>query len=481
MSKIIKNITLYTIGNIVPQAAGFFLLPIYTRFLTPADYGIVSSMQVLNTILAVVFTLAVERSVYRLYWDHKTEKEKKDYLGSIVVALSGIATIVLALLFLFKGFVGLIYKSIPFYPFYVYAIVTAYFSVFGLVPKIYLQLQQKAGSFVILSIMQFVANTAFILWFVVGLNAGAEGMLKGQMLGCGIMFPVFLFIGFKIINFSFNPSILKESLKFSLPMMPSLLSAWVLNLSDRIFIERYFTLADVGIYSLGYKIAGLVLIISAAFNLAYNPVFYQLANSDDQVAAKKQLFSYNNTYVMVILLLCFLISLFSKDVIVILLDPRYTEAYKIVPIIALAYFISQAGSLMNLSIYQEKKTVAIMMITVFGAILNIGLNFLLVPVLGAYGAAYATVLSFTGLIIIEYWYAKKCYFIPYQWRKIFPAFLLLSFIVILSIYINIELYLSLALKTGILIVLSTIIVLTRREYFGAFFRKLTTSQPSVSR
>lgn len=481
MSKIIKNTSLYTIGNIVPQAAGFLLLPIYTRCLTPTDYGIVSSMQVLNTILAIIFTLAVERSIYRLYWDYKTEKEKKDYLGSIVVALGGIATIVLALLFLFKGLVGLIYKSIPFYPFYVYAIITAYFTVFERAPKIYLQLQQKAGSFVILSIIQFFVNTVFILWFIVELKAGATGMLKGQMIGHGMMLPVFLLIAFKIINFTVKPSILRESLKFSLPMIPGLLSAWVLSLSDRIFIERYFSLADVGIYSLGYKIAGLVLILSGAFNLAYNPVFYKLANSNDQLAARKQLFSYNNTLVMVILVICFLISLFSKEAIVIFLDARYADAYKIIPIIALAYFVSQAGGLMNRSIYQEKKTVAIMLISIFGAVLNIGLNFLLVPILGAYGAAYATVLSFTGLFIIEYWYAKKCYFIPYQWSKIVPAFLLLSFIVILSLFINIELYLSVALKIGIFIVLSIIIVLTRREYFVAFFRRLTMRQPSVSR
>lgn len=446
MSKIIKNTSLYTIGNIVPQAAGFFLLPIYTRYLTPADYGIVSSMQVLNTILAVVFTLAVERSVYRLYWDYKTEKEKKNYLGSIVIALAGIATIVLALLFLFKGFVGLIYKSIPFYPFYVYAIVTAYFSVFGLVPKIYLQLKQKAGSFVILSIMQFVANTAFIFWFIVGLKAGAEGMLKGQMIGCGIMLPVFLVIGFKIINFTVKPAILRESLKFSLPMIPALLSAWVLNLSDRIFIERYFSLTDVGIYSLGYKIAGLVLILSGAFNLAYNPVFYKLANSDDQLIARKKLFSYNNLFVMVILLICVFISLFSKEAIVILLDERYAEAYKIVPIIALAYFISQAGGLMNRSIYQEKKTVAMMLIMLSGAVLNIALNFLLVPTLGAYGAAYATVLSFTWMFTVEYWYAKKCYFIDYDWNKIIIGLLVVVPIVSTVYFIDINIYLSLFVK-----------------------------------
>jgi O-antigen/teichoic acid export membrane protein len=446
MSKIIKNTSIYAIGNILPTAAGFFLLPIYTRYLSPADYGIVSSMQVLNTIVAVIFTLAIDHSVYRLYWDYRTEKEKKDYLGTITITLCAISVIVLILLFLFRGFVGLIYKSIPFYPFYAYAIITAFISVFGLVPKIYLQLKQKAGSFVILSIIQFVVNTAFILWYIVGLKAGPEGMLKGQMVGGGVMLPIFLFLAFRMINFSFKPEILRESLKFSLPMIPALLSAWVLNLSDRIFIERYFSLADVGIYSLGYKIAGLVLILAAAFNVAYEPIFYKLASSDDQVAAKKQLFSYNNTYAMVILLICFLVSLFSKEAIVILLDARYADAYKIVPIIALAYFISQAGGLMNRSIYQEKKTVAMMLIMLSGALLNIALNFLFVPTLGGYGAAYATVLSFTGMFTVEYWYAKKCYFIDYDWNKIIMGLLVAVPIVSTVYFMDINIYLSLFVK-----------------------------------
>ncbi len=446
MSKIIKNTIIYTIGNVFPDVAAFVLLPIYTRYLSPADYGIVNSLQVLNAILAVVLTLAIERSVTRLYWDHKTENEKKEFLGTIVLTLLGIATAVLALLFLLKDLIALIYSSIPFYPFYVYAIITAYFSVFERVPKLYLRLKQKAKSFVILSIMQFVTKAAFILWFIVELKAGAAGMLKGQMIGTAIMAPIFLFIGFKIIKITFKPTIIKESLKYSLPMIPVFLSSWVLNLSDRIFLERYCSLSDVGIYSLGYKIGGLVLILASAFSLAYEPVFYKLANSDDQLDAKKKLFFYNNSLVIAMLLICFFISFFSKEAITILLDARYIEAYKIVPIIALAYFIAQSAGVMNRSIYQEKKTVVMMIIMISSAMLNIMLNFMLVPKYGVYGAAFSTVLSFTGMFIVEYWYAKKCYFIDYDWKLIIKGLLVFVPLASLVYFIEINIYLSLLIK-----------------------------------
>ncbi|MDZ7672401.1 MAG: oligosaccharide flippase family protein [Halanaerobiales bacterium] len=93
------------------------------------------------------------------------------------------------------------------------------------------------------------------------------------MLSSLIFIPIYLYIIFKNIKFKFNYFMLKESLLFSLPLIPSLLSAWVINLSDRIFIERFFSMSDVGIYSLGYKLGGIVLIISAAFQKAYSPLF----------------------------------------------------------------------------------------------------------------------------------------------------------------------------------------------------------------
>ena len=427
----IKNTSFYALGNVLPQAVGFLLLPIYTHYLTPEDYGIVSSMQVLNTILIILFTLAVDRSVYRLFFDYNTEKDRRAYLGTITISIFIISVIILALLFAFNNVVSTIYSSINFYPFYVYAILTSFFTVFSLVPKIYFQINEKALMFVSISIVQFLLNTGFVLFFIVHMKLGAKGMLEGNVIANAILVPFFLWITYKTVSLKFNIEILKASLKFSLPMIPSLLSAWVLNLSDRVFIERYFNLHDVGVYSLGYKIAGIVLIFTGAFNMAYNPVFYQLANSEKQKKAKETLRNYNFIYILVILIIVFIITLFSKDVVVLFLDANYIEAYKIIPIIALGYLISQASGIFNLMIYQEKKTQAVMIITIVSALINIGLNFLLIPYFGIYGAAYATVLSFLVVFIFSFFYAKRCYYIPVEWRRlgvIFSLFLAIYYV-----------------------------------------------------
>lgn len=471
-NNIIKDTSLYTIGNILPQAAGFFLLPIYTRYLTPSDYGIVSSMQVLSSILAVFFTIAIDRSIYRLYFDYKTGKDKKDYLGTITISLFVISLAVLLLLFIFQGTINHIYKSIDFYPFYVYAILTAFFAVFSIVPKIYFQINKKAGKFVSISILQFLLSTGFVLWFIIENRSGATGMLKGKMIANIVILPLFIYISFRTINFTFNIQILKESLSFSVPMIPGLLSAWILNLSDRVFIERYFNLHDVGIYSLGYKIAGLVLIFTGAFSLAYNPVFYKIANSEKQNTAKIKLAKYNNTYIVVVLIAVFFIILFSKEAIYLLLDPKYAEAYKIVPIISLAYLISTISGLFNLMIYQEKKVTQLAFITLIGASINIILNFLLVPRCGAYGAAYATVLSFLAIFVLSWWYAKKCYYIRFFWKEIFAIFCLLLIPVVLFLYVfELNIFLSLIFKCVLCFAFGLLFINKYYPQIKALYRK----------
>lgn len=448
MNKLVKNTAIYSIGQILPRAAGFILLPIYTRFLTPADYGVVSSMAVLQTILAIFFTLCLDRSVVRLYWDYKTENDKKDFFGTITISIAVLSSVSLFLLFIFNNYVGLIYRSIDFYPFYAYAILSSFIGVFSLVPKNYLMLKEKAGTFIILSLLQFILGAGFILYFITVSKEGAMGYLKGSLFSAIIMLPIFVLISIKICNLKFKYRIFKSAFSFSLPIVPAIMTSWILNLSDRVFIERYFTLGDVGIYSMGYKIAGLVVLFTGSYGLAYGPVFFKLANSNSQTIARKKIFKYNHLYLIVVVFICFIISFFSKEVIILLLDEKYKDAYYFIPLIAFSYLFSQAGGITSNFFHQSKKMKANMYIAISAAIMNIVLNFLLIPPFGPYGAAYATIISMAILWFISYVFCKKhCYFVPINWMKIVPLTVFLIFIFLLFQYIlNFDIISSLIIK-----------------------------------
>jgi O-antigen/teichoic acid export membrane protein len=458
-----KNTILYTIGNFLPQAAGFILLPIYSKYLLPEDYGIVSSMQVISSIFIIFFTLAIDRGVYRLYFDFKSEKDKRDYLGTIVISLIVISSLALAVIFISKNLISKIFDSIDFYPYYVYAILTSFISTFSLIPFIYFQLKEQASKYVALSIISFIISTSIVLILVVVKNEGAIGILKGQFIGKLVLVPIFLIISYRIINLSFKWDILKTNLKFSLPMLPSLLSAWILNLSDRIFIENFHNLHDVGIYSIGYKIASLILILFSALNMAYTPVFYKIANSADQIKAKMKLSNYNNVIVFIIILGVFLLSFFSKEVVYLFLNEKYIESYKIIPIIAFSYLFSLITGLLNLMFYQNKKTLQLMYIIVGGSFANIIFNFMLVPKFGASGAASSTVLSFALMFFVELIMAKNYYYISFNWIKIFKLIsILVLLFFIFQINFGLGFYSILTLKIIVSIIIGTLFI--RKNY-----------------
>jgi O-antigen/teichoic acid export membrane protein len=458
---LVKNTSFYTIGAVLPKIGAFVFLPIYLKYLTPSDYGIVSSLHVLNTIFIVLFTLSMPRALYRVYYDYKCTEEKKTLFGTVLISVFTIAILSMFLLFLLKKHVQEIYESIAFYPYFAIAIVTVFIQALHIIPNIIFQIKERADLFVIINVLLFFFKSMICLWFIVGLDRGALGYLEAELIASIVFLPIYYSFMYDEINLSWDKNIFKNVLNFSLPIIPGILSAWILNLSDRIFIERFFSTTEVGIYSLGYQISGLVLIFSVAFKKAYDPYFYKIANSRSLHFAKRQLYNTNFIFVIVLLFATFVISFFAKEGIELFLDKKYYLSIQIIPIISLAYLFSQNSALLNTMMYQEKKTHFVMYITIISAILNILLNYLLIPRIGIMGAAYATLLSFLMVFISSYLLAKKTYFIPYNSKGILTVLAILGPIYyIFKIIPFSNLYISLIAK----IVIVFIIIVT-------FFRK----------
>ncbi len=466
MSKIFQNTFFYAIGNFTSKAINFLLLPLYTSYLTPEEFGIVSSMQVFTSILLIFLTLGLERAIYRLFFDYKTEKEKKNFLGTIAISITIISALVCGGLFLLNAPIGKIYKSINFHPYYTYAILTALFMSYELVPQISMQVREQAKQYLFLSLTIMLFRIAPVIWQVVYLDNRAVGMLKGAMIGNAAALLVLVPKTFKIINIYFNVSLLKQTLKYCLPFIPIIISGWVINMSDRIFLERFFSTHEVGIYSLAYKIGQLVQFLSVSILMAYNPYFYKKANSEDQIQAKKDLYKMNNLSISFLLLIGFLTAFFAKDIINLFFNKQYSTASGIVPIIVLGYFFIQLISIQTLSFYQEKKTFSIMIINIIAACVNIGLNFILISNYGYFGAAISTLLTQFIYFIIIYYYSRKYYFIPLNFKLLIPLFLFFNLLFFISYFLIPITYTNLILKAiGVLLFfVFTYIIITK--YFN---------------
>jgi O-antigen/teichoic acid export membrane protein len=464
-NKLVSNLSFYTIGDMLPKAASFFLLPIYTTYLNPSEYGIVGAMTAFVAFLGIFLTLNFERSIFRLLYDYKDEQVQKKFLGTIFIWIFIFATSVVLILFFCRDYVTKFYDSIDFFPYFLISILTVYLNLFGNIPRIFLQVKQRAKTFVVLGLVQFLITNFSILYFVVYLQMKAEGYLLGGLISAALMLPYFLWYTSKIVSLKFDKNIFRAVSKFSLPIFPAIISSQLIDLSDRIFIEKYLTTSDLGLYSLSYSIAGIVLVFTAAFKKAYDPYFYKIANTLKVDEAKEVLKKTNTLYYVVTLLISFSIAIMSKEVIELFFNDKYSSAYRIVPIICIAYAISKVSGLINLSFYQNKNTKLMMYISIASGALNIMLNFLLIPSYGYFGAAYATVVTYVFMLLVKYYFSRNEFFIEIDFRRLLIVSLLLFALYFFTNSLNLSVIILLTIKTAILIFVSFFLFLTEKKNF----------------
>lgn len=474
MNKLFKNTALYTLGNFIPSAVGFILLPIYSVYLTPSEYGIVASMTVLSSFLLIIMTLGIERAIPRLYFDYPTQKEKEQYISSLSLFILISSTIILLLVFIFSNQVQKIYCSIPFSPYYVLMILFTYFSTFSLVPKLYMRVNENAKSFVLYSLLQFVIRVLFILLFIIEFKRQSEGMLMGQLIAVGstaVLLSIFAFRKYLIFNISLIN--IKKSLRFSIPILPMLFLAWITNLSDRIFIERYINLNELGIYSMASAIVAVLLLLTSSFEQAYEPYFFQKASTikENIDKVKKHLQKINTAYIIIIMTISFLICLFSKEFVLLFLNNKYSNVAGILPLLVLGTYVSLFGSVMNKYIYQSKNTQYMLYVTIIGAAIKLLFNFILIKDFGIYGAAIGTVITYIVVFFAEILFAKKCFYINYQWGIIVPFFVSLSTIYLLFTAFKIDFINSLLIKTVICMLIIVYLIIKYQPIVATLWQK----------
>ena len=431
MNRLLKNTSLYTIGRVLPKITSFLLLPIYTRHMSSEEYGISAAMAVFGSLLATLYTIGIDRCIFRLYWDYKTEAEQAAFLGTVFLMLCTSAAIFCGMSFALQPILGKLFPSIPFYPYYLYPIITAVLGVVEFVPKASLQIRQQGMIFTVLSLSQFFATTAFIVYFVVFLQQGAEGMLRGQLLSKLILAPLFIIMTVRAIRFVPEWKTIKSVLVFSVPLVPNLLSVWAFISADRFFIERYCSLSDLGIYSLSDRIASIVLVFATAFTVAYSPIFHQTATDFKHQDARNLLRSKNNFYIMICCAIAFGIAFFSREAVTGLLDARYHSSIYLVPLLTYAYLIFVLTRVTTLAFHQNKKTMALSIISIFGLLLNFILNWIFVPIWGIYGASVTTVISNLAVLLMQHYIGMEFNLIIYPWKRLM-AFSILGGIAVFS-------------------------------------------------
>lgn len=433
---IFKNSIIYSIGNFSSKLVGFILLPIYTQYLTVEDYGILGILEVSTQLLVTIFGLGLYGAINRWYWDKNYNNKQNVIFFSSFAFVAGVSLIMFLIFVPFsKQLSVLLFDKISFaYLLKIMLIVTS-LEITARIPLTLLKLQEKPVLYSVANITKLIVNLTFTILFIVSFDRKLEGIYEAQIIGNACYFLLLLPYIWRNFEFKFDFFIIKEMLSFSLPLMMANAAGIIMTIADRYILKFMGGLSDVGVYSLGYKIANFIQVfIIQSVMLALTPMIYKMM--DDP--GNKRFYSKTMTYFgFGIMIFIIGISLFGKEVVVLLAQNKsYWPAYQIIPIIAFAklFIALRYTASIGLNIMKKTKIRAAIVITV--AFLNIVLNIILIPQWQGTGAGFAMLISQVVFFILTLRFAQMYYPVPYEIMKITKLILIGLIIILIGISLN---------------------------------------------
>ena len=262
------NSMIYMAGNVLSQALAFFALPIFTRYLTPDDYGILSYTGSITSIIFILSTLSLNSFVLRHYFELDTEKQRKRLFGTIFLLLFMVNVLLLGLEFLFLPLVlKYLHIQVPFYPYFGIALLDTFLEVASVLPLAYYRVTTNAWKYFWLTSLKSIFSISLGLVLVIHFEMGVMGRYYGS-LGTNIGFlVVYLSIVLRIASFRPDLRTVARGLSFSLPLLPPALASIAFVSLDRIILERYVSLGQMGIYSVGLTLGSMLTILIRSFYL----------------------------------------------------------------------------------------------------------------------------------------------------------------------------------------------------------------------
>jgi len=385
----------YVLAQFLTMGLAFITMPIFTRLMSPEDYGVMSVFTSFVGIISIIFGLGVGGAITRYYYEDKDDFF--DFLNSNVwlIIIASVTLTGLAIIFRNKLQTFL---NIPFGMIYIafgIAIPQAIFQLY----KSYLRASKRSKKLASLDVIGALVGTGLAILIMIQMNEDRYyAKAIGQAVSAIMMFLLTFWFLRKEINFNLKKEHLSYSLIFGLPIILHLLSGNILNTFDQIIINQLVGQHQTGIYSVAYKIGMIQSLISTGILRAWTPIFYDKLNKgkyeDINALAKK--------YAFIVMFVAIFLIFFTKEIITILADKRYHEALGIIPIIIVSYFFLFLYTMYVNYAFYEKKTKNIAAITIIAGGVNILLNYLLIPSFGYIVAAWTTLISYVVLFLLHY-------------------------------------------------------------------------------
>ena len=395
---LLKNTMLFTIGNLGSKLISFFLIPLYTNALTTGQYGTVDLITTVSTVAVPVITLNIGESVMRFALDKNADHKMITRCGIYVLLVGSLFGIIIIP-------ICKIFGSLSAYSIFTYFYVIS--SAFSQLFLCDLRGKELLLQYSIGNIINTLLIAVFNVVLLVAFSRGIEGYLMAYILANFITALYAIVVGKSLSKSQIrriNVPLLKEMVRYSIVLIPNSFMWWIMNSSDRIMVTGMVGIAANGIYAISYKLPTLVITLTQVFNQAWGYSAIREQNAVDESEYNNKVFKALTGFIM---LVGIAILTFSKPFLRIYVSANYFTAWKYIPFLTIGCVYLTLGTFIATSYTVHKDSFGYLFSGMFGAVFNIVLNFVLIPIIQVYGAALATCMSYILVFLFRMVHTRK--------------------------------------------------------------------------
>jgi O-antigen/teichoic acid export membrane protein len=414
-----KHLAIYGAGDVAIQALNFLLLPLYIRYLTQADYGVLTLLASVEATVKLFFRWGVDGAFMRFWYDYDDDRGRQRLASTLFFFLLGTNGILLVASLVAAPFISERLLQSAGYTLALQLVLLNTFAIgFTFIPFHVLRMQKRAREFSALTLARSAATLVLRVVLVMGAGWGIMGVVVADVVVTAgilaIMVPLFA----PLLRPAFSRIVLRDALRFGLPRVPHGFALQMMAVGDRFVMTRFLPMQEIGVYSIGVSFGLIEKIVLGAFEYAWAPFYYATAREPDAA----RVFSSVATYgVAILCLMTAGLAAIAADLLDLVTHGQYVAAAGVVTWTAIGVAFYGVYLLTSIGLNITSRTAYYPMTTAVGAGVNIGLNFLLIPRFGIIGAAWANAAAYAVQAAMAYGFSQHFYPVAYEYGRVLRA------------------------------------------------------------
>jgi len=403
----------YTAASILSKVIAVALLPLYTRYLSPEDYGAAEILFSAVVVASIIVRFGLIEAILRFYYQE--DEDQAEVVKSSFAGLFWLSTLGALVLLPFAGPLSeaLLKESAP--ELTRIAIGGLWVLTMWEFMLTLFRLEERARAYFVTTILNVLAAIGLTVVLVVGLDEGARGLLLGSYAAGGAFVLGLIVWQWRRLSLRFDRGLLRRLFRFGSPTMPAEVSLYLLNFVDRLIIVRSLGLAEAGLYSLAVKFAQGVNVLVRGFQLAWPPLAYSIRDDDEArraYAVVVTLFVTGCAWVVAGMWL------FSRWMVRALAAPKFFDSYEAIGLISTAVTLYALYLVLVVILGRTGRTEFNFPAAIGALVANVALNLVLVPAMGITGAGLALVASYFVVLALMYVFTQRLFPVPYEWGRL---------------------------------------------------------------